>query len=308
LPSTESRLVGDLLGSDREFTFKSAEHARVAAALKAHKTALREDYGRTHFRLNSGLTLVGMLISIVALMIATACIGDTERSGSLAFILIWLGVWSIGVFALGAKVVAAWREARRGRGGKRLASAGGATFLTVFALPFAIGEVAGIVMLAMAAGVLFALVFFALIAVNALFAHLLKAPTATGRRLLDQIDGLRLYLGVAERDELAAQKGPPVDTERYQRMLPYALALGVEENWTNRFAATVGPAVAAATVATAGWYHGHSVDNLGSFASGLGDSFGSAISSSSSAPGSSSGSGGGGSSGGGGGGGGGGGW
>ena len=136
----------------------------------------------------------------------------------------------------------------------------------------------------------------------------MTSPTPAGRKLLDQIEGLRLYLGVAERDELARAKAPTLDIDEFQRMLPWALALGVEKNWTDQFAAAVGHAAATQAMTTVGWYRGAPVSNLDSFASGLGASFDSAISSSSTAPGSSSGGGGGGSSGGGGGGGGGGGW
>jgi uncharacterized membrane protein len=173
-------------------------------------------------------------------------------------------------------------------------------------------QAVGITMLAAEVGLVFALSIAALIATNLLFAWLMKAPTQIGRKLLDQIAGLRLYLTVAERDELATQEMPPVDAERFHRLLPYALALGVEKNWTNRFAAAVGAAAAAQAVAQSGWYGGASSGSFSSFASNIGSSFGSAISSSSTAPGSSaggsSGGGGGGSSGGGGGGGGGGGW
>lgn len=147
--------------------------------------------------------------------------------------------------------------------------------------------------------------------VHAIFARLLKAPTTEGRRLLDAIEGLRLYLGVAERDELARLKAPgggeaPVlDPERYQALLPYALALDVEEAWTRRFTAAVGAAQAEQTARSIGWYRGTgSIASLGAMSSSLGSALSSQISSSATPPGSSSGGGGGGSSGGGGGGGG----
>ena len=38
------------------------------------------------------------------------------------------------------------------------------------------------------------------LATHSLFAFLLKAPTREGRALLDEIEGLRVYLGVAERE------------------------------------------------------------------------------------------------------------
>ncbi|TWI00998.1 putative membrane protein DUF2207 [Luteimonas cucumeris] len=151
-------------------------------------------------------------------------------------------------------------------------------------------------------------VVIAMLVVLGFFSVLVKAPTAAGRALMDEIEGLKLYLGVAERDELASLPGPdapPVlDAGRYERLLPYAVALEVEDAWTRKFTLAVGATAAAATTAAISWYHGAGVDNLGSLANAVGNSLSSQIASSSSPPGSSSGSGGGGSSGGGGGGGG----
>ncbi len=126
--------------------------------------------------------------------------------------------------------------------------------------------------------------------------------------MLDEIEGLRLYLGVAERDELASMTGPysepKLDADRYERLLPYAVALDVEDAWTKKFTLAVGAAAAAQATSAIAWYQGGNVDNLGSLVNAVGSGLSSQIASSSTPPGSSSGSGGGGSSGGGGGGGG----
>jgi uncharacterized membrane protein YgcG len=140
------------------------------------------------------------------------------------------------------------------------------------------------------------------------FRRLVKAPTHAGRELLDEVEGLKLYLTVAERDELASMPGPgtppALDAGRYEKLLPFAVALDVEEAWTAKFTRAVGVAAAAAAAEHIGWYHGGRVSDLGSLSKSIGSSLSSQIASSSSPPGSSSGSGGGGSSGGGGGGGG----
>ena len=152
------------------------------------------------------------------------------------------------------------------------------------------------------------LVTIALIVINLLFIKLMRQPTADGRKLLDQIAGLRQYLAVAERDELHSLAGPDasptIDAERYQKLLPYALALDVEDAWTKRFISVVGVAAAAEATRQMGWYSGTGISNIGDVSKALGSSLSSSISSSSTPPGSSSGGGGGGSSGGGGGGGG----
>jgi uncharacterized membrane protein YgcG len=142
------------------------------------------------------------------------------------------------------------------------------------------------------------------------FSRLMPAYTREGRRVQDHIDGLRQYLGVAERDYLSRMQAPEMTPAEFSRMLPYALALGVEKTWADSFAAVLGTAAVAAAVSS--YYDGGSaIWSSGStrgFADSL-DSLGSTVSAASTPPGSSSGSrGGGGSSGGGGGGGGGGGW
>lgn len=168
------------------------------------------------------------------------------------------------------------------------------------ALAFALSGSAGIPLIIFACG--------AMVATLIAFMLLIPAPTPEGRRLLDDIEGLRLYLRVAERDELKNLPGPDapptLDAERYERLLPYAMALDVEEAWTKKFTLAVGVAAAAATTAGIAWYRGGSTGDLGSFAQSLGSSLNSSIASAATPPGSSSGSGGGGSSGGGGGGGG----
>jgi uncharacterized membrane protein YgcG len=143
-----------------------------------------------------------------------------------------------------------------------------------------------------------------------MFAALVKAPTLDGRRLLDEIEGLRLYLTVAEREVLKRMQGPAidlprVDPARFEALLPYAMALEVEEAWTRKFTDAVGAAAVAETTQRMTWYSGRGgPGDIGSLTRSLGSGFTSSISASSSPPGSSSGGGGGGSSGGGGGGGG----
>src|SRR5438067_4770095 len=150
----------------------------------------------------------------------------------------------------------------------------------------------------------------------AAFRRWLPAYSASGRSLEDEIDGLRQYLGVAERDELARQKAPPKTPQEFSKFLPYAVALDVEKTWADRFAIALGSAALAQAVSS--WYLGGDSPasfSIGHFTNSV-SSLGETIAAASTPPGSSGGSGfsdsggggGGGSSGGGGGGGGGSGW
>jgi hypothetical protein len=142
----------------------------------------------------------------------------------------------------------------------------------------------------------------------------IDAPTRDGRAILDRIAGFKQYLSITERDRLDRMQAPEDDLHLFERFLPYAIALEVENRWADRFTSMLAAASAAASASggTSGfaWYSGSSSPwtDTGGFVSSIGVSLSSAVSSASTAPGSSSGSGGGGSSGGGGGGGGGGGW
>lgn len=139
----------------------------------------------------------------------------------------------------------------------------------------------------------------------------ISAPTPEGRTTLDQIAGFKQYLSITEREKLNRMHAPEDNIEVFERFLPYAIALGVENRWADRFEDVLKAAMVAGGTGTAfGWYSGsHSPWNdIGGFTDSVGDTLSNSVSSASTAPGSSSGSGGGGFSGGGGGGGGGGGW
>jgi uncharacterized membrane protein len=126
---------------------------------------------------------------------------------------------------------------------------------------------------------------------------------------MDRIEGFRQYLGVAEEDRLNALNPPDKTPELFEKFLPYAIALDVENRWAKRFAGVLAAAGTGAAVST--WYAGNRNwrDDPVGFANHLGGTLSQTIASASSPPGSSDGgSGGGGSSGGGGGGGGGSGW
>jgi len=144
----------------------------------------------------------------------------------------------------------------------------------------------------------------------AFFAIIMKRPTIRGREVLDQMLGFKDFLEIAEKDELNLRNPPQKTPELFETFLPYALALGVDQAWSERFAdvlaAIRNPDGSAYRPS---WYNGSwNSSNLSKATNGLSSGLNSAVGSSVSPPGSSSGGGGGGSSGGGGGGGGGGGW
>lgn len=151
-----------------------------------------------------------------------------------------------------------------------------------------------------------------IVIINVIFAILMRAPTVQGRKIMDHIDGLRMYLETAEKNRLNFQDEPELTTERFERILPYAIALGVEKPWSEHFEnelARISPS-SETTRYQPSWYQSRTFSSsnfskdMGAIATGMSAAMIAAQPASSSSSGSS----GGGSSGGGGGGGGGGGW
>lgn len=146
-------------------------------------------------------------------------------------------------------------------------------------------------------------------AVLSLFARMLAAYSPEGRKLMDKIEGFRMFLSTADEQRLDMLNPPDKTPELYEKYLPFAIALGCEIEWGKKFEDIINTAYLDGT-ATTSFSQSFSRDNE-SFSSSFSSSFSGAISSASTPPSSSSGGGssfGGGSSGGGGGGGGGGGW
>jgi Predicted membrane protein (DUF2207) len=77
-------------------------------------------------------------------------------------------------------------------------------------------------------------------ALNGIFLYLMKAPTVLGRKVMDQLDGLRLYLETAESDRLNLNAAAPeITKDRFEALLPYAVALDVEKPWAHAFEAAL---------------------------------------------------------------------
>jgi len=116
---------------------------------------------------------------------------------------------------------------------------------------------------------------------------------------MDQIEGFRMYLETAEGELLNQLHPPELTPERFEKYLPYALALDVENAWSEKFSwALENAATGPGDNDHHRWYEGRHYDTY-NFADQLSQSMDAAISSASSPPGSSGGGGGGGSSGGG---------
>ena len=308
LAPEEEVVARKLLRSGDSITFQQGEHKRIGGAVTALEKRLALDVKGRLFHTNTGYLIPGVIVSGITLLIAGLA-SSVQGVLPLVFMCIWLGCWTLGTSALWLIAAVQWR--RVFAGGPGFAGAlTAALALSLFALPFTIGEIIGLVMLSVIATVWIIPVVGLLIFLNLLFFKLMKAPTVEGRELMDRIEGFRMYLGTAEQERLNVLYAPERTPELFEKYLPYAVALDVENQWAEQFSDVLARAAGPGEEYSPNWYHGAAWHTMGAsgFTSSFASAFSSAVAASATAPGSSSGGGGGGSSGGGGGGGGGGGW
>jgi len=305
--ATEHKLLEKLLDEPGErIVFEQKNHAQIRPALKAHEKALSGRMEGRYFQLNRWWVIPGIVMSVATLVAMVLSLPGEEKF-TAGFLAVHQTIWNIGTAVMMMRVYRTWRDL------KGVTGMIGAILLTAFSLPFLIASIVILGLFGNMIGWVPAAIVLGIAIVNGLFWSWMRAPTLRGRKLLDQVEGLRLYLTVAEREDIENRhdEAPPQTFEEFERLLPYAVALDAADTWAERFAAEIEKAAQAGTAQSRHWYPASMSD--GRFtAAGLGTALGSglasATASASTAPGSSSGGGGGGSSGGGGGGGGGGGW
>ena len=307
MPEPERRMLDALFAGSNTLEMDRSNHLYFGNARKALQENLQDAYLGRFFLKNLGWAWVGIMfllaaILFVGMMIALSDIyaGAGERAlPALGFVLM-LGAVLIGVNSRAARKGGSWARAALAA---LFGTAGTAAVVLAFILAVQNEEFSVWVWMLVPL----------LILPVALSAFVwMAAPTPEGRQVMDRIAGFERYLSITEEDRLEALHPPEKTPELFERYLPHAIALGVENRWAGKFASVLAAAAADPDRqgSTMGWYVGSSNawSNPGVFASTVGASLASSVASASTAPGSSSGSGGGGFSGGGGGGGGGGGW
>lgn len=76
--------------------------------------------------------------------------------------------------------------------------------------------------------------------VNAVFFQLLERPTVAGQELLSHVEGFKRFLTATEEDRLG-RLSTKESQELYERLLPYAVALGLKNRWATIFGYAVNP-------------------------------------------------------------------
>ena len=305
LPPGEE-VVFDYLSAHQSVEINTTTGPALQKRRQAFVTAIVQENRAVWFKTNTGYSVFGYFLGIVLLV-------------GMTFADILDPLWLIGSIVLGILLSSLGGLISKGFQKRYLSRVFVAIWVAVAAFNifgFALDSLSAIQIN------IAAIAAISIVVVTIVFAFLMRAPTLQGRKVMDEIDGLKLYLETAEKERMNMDGVPPMTVTRFERLLPYAIALGVEKPWSEHFEAELSRhAVADAPANYAPvWYAGGMPGAAGSAASNMTNAVSAAAASmtaamvaaqpvqASSSGFSSSGGGGGGFSGGGGGGGGGGGW
>ena len=300
LSEEEKKFAEEVFKNSNEFGINSANYSRVAKANAAMKVSLLAQFEETYFVRNTKYIVHGLLLSIAGLVIM-ALTQPSAANGLLVFMFLWITGWSFGLYLMGKTVIDKWQRQRSA-----------SIALSIVVIFYLIIEAGALYLFAVINSGSIVLYLAPTIFLNVLFAALLPRRTVEGQKLQDEIKGFKWFLSVTEKDRMNFHNPPEKTPELFEKFLPYALALGVENKWAEQFEEVFSKLrdpdgnIGYHPI----WFTGHSLtsNSLSGFTKGLGSHMNGSIASSSTPPGRSSGFSGGGGSGGGGGGGGGGGW
>jgi len=258
----------------------------MQSAIKDFRAKLQNEFVGQFFVLNTKYLYMGLVLSIL-------CISPVfliQGAGMLIFIIPFILIFGFaGLFtALKTKSISA----------RNVLGANIFSMVFVAIWLFIMFKDSGLPIISI-------VLILAYVVLNGVFYFLLKRPTERGTHVINKAHGFKMFLEATEKDRMNFRNPPEKTPELFEKYLPYAMALDVDQEWCEQFADVF------ARMRNQGgyqpnWLMGIAYANfsMASFGSDISSSLNSAIASASSPPGSSSGFSGGGGVGGGGGGGG----
>jgi Predicted membrane protein (DUF2207) N-terminal domain/Predicted membrane protein (DUF2207) C-terminal domain len=230
LPAGERSIYIDLLNGRTELALTKANGPILKRAHDGLQSTIRKEYAGRFYRDNMGWFIPGA-IAAVAGFVGGLILQQAPEAGMASVMpALFAGLGGCGAMLFG------WRTWTKPAAG---------IFTRLFAL-LLMGIGIGILALGIADIYLQggyplyrtgAALVLAGIATMAAMIHLLGAPTFEGAKVLSRIEGFKLYLTTAETNRMNMRDAPQMSEELFERFLPYAAGLGVEEPWSKAFAA-----------------------------------------------------------------------
>ncbi|WP_295124815.1 DUF2207 domain-containing protein [uncultured Chitinophaga sp.] len=219
LAQEERELCNKLLHTNQTIEVDDSNKFKFSAAREAFEKELKTGHNLTeYFQQNKKHMWRGGLVTMLVLSVYLAFI----NVGSLIFLVFLVPFIVIGLSLLFAGI-------------KALKQGCAGVFLLLMGVVFSLVPM-GILLTAIWQLPVVSIVFVVgVIVCFAVYMKLVQAPTEMGTKVMAEIEGFCLYLSVAEEDRLDMLTPPERTPELFERLLPYAIALELENAWGKKF-------------------------------------------------------------------------
>jgi uncharacterized membrane protein YgcG len=277
LESGQALLIKEIPSAGDELVIDKANGKRVQTVGSAFRSAIEKEHRDKYYKGNVGYISFGIAMS-VAIILALFIFGSLDEDVYAlmlvpTFFSIFFGSFTVGLVKM-------FKRSR-------------SLFTKIFSI-LALAVIGFIAFSTMALMLIsmwmdleqthqipLLLAFGGILLVNFLFLFLMGAPTPLGRKLMDGIEGLKIYLTLAEQDRMNMAGAPKMSPSHFEKLLPYAVALGLEKPWSQTFETWLASAAsgAAAGAYSPAWYHGSNPGGFGGRIGGFSSSMASTIAS-----------------------------
>lgn len=207
---------------------------QAGAEIKAHIDALQETFSKNlrgvYFRQNFIYAGLGAAATLAWSLFVAATL---EESSSM-FITFWLFFFT----SVASLVIGGVWTSKPTRPSMRQRITRAVIPILFFGLPGAV-----IYNFALPQSHGFVLALLLSVVLNSIFFVIMRAPTARGLMVLQQLAGFREFLTRVEQDRLDRVNTPEQRAELMDRFLPYAIALNAREGWGDKMASAFSDAI-----------------------------------------------------------------
>ncbi|WP_198674105.1 DUF2207 domain-containing protein [Chitinophaga alhagiae] len=219
LAPEEQAIHAKLFQGRNSIKVDDAQHRAFSTAQAAYSVSVGTRHNlKSYYVSNTRYMLIGGLITLVILAGYILTVNFAEF-----FVLLFLAPF---IAVGGTLLITGLRSLKKGCSGVFLTMMGAIfTFMPLF---FMVMNMAEIPFIAIAFVV-------ALLAAYAWYVYLIRALTPKGAAQLARIEGFMMYLKTAEEHRLNMLTPPEHTPQLFEKLLPYAIALDLENEWGSKF-------------------------------------------------------------------------
>ena len=218
--------------------FIPASGPKILNAIQEYRQALRNQAIGSLFTLNRGWCYVGAMLGFVGIL--ASLISQTAGPGLGGGLV----VCHIGVTVMVTMAVRSFSAGRRRRG----------SWFSAFSVPLIAVDVLATIALVSLSGIWVPLGIVLAPVATTVFWKLMPAPTNDGRKQLAEVDAYRQWFETTSPDDVARSRDEVESS--IARHLPWAVALGIDTDWTERLKSLLSMAGPTGAVLTPLWDSG----------------------------------------------------